>query len=417
MRAMMTDSNAKKLWPAIVPAALMLVLSTGTPGLAREPGQAEAELVAGNTAFALELYRAVKSREGNLFFSPYSISTALAMTCAGARQQTAEQMARTLRLPGDPTAAHAGFATIQAGLNAIQAKGHVQLNVANSLWPHKQYPFLDDYLDLLRQYYGVSVTAVDYVAAREAARRQINGWVEEQTRQKIKDLIQPGVLQALTRLVLVNAIYFKGNWSRQFDEAQTQDAPFHTAPDRAVQAPLMTQTAEFGYAEHDRLQVLELAYEGDDLAMVILLPTAAAGLAAVEAALTPETLAAWTSALRRRKVQVYLPRFKTTAEFRLDDTLVNMGMPDAFNPRAADFSGMDGRPNWLYIGAVIHKAFVEVNEEGTEAAAATAVVMVARAAMPRPTPVFRADRPFLFLIRERTTGSFLFLGRIVNPAD
>jgi serpin B len=371
-------------------------------------------VVQGNTAFALNLYRELQEKEGNLFFSPHSISTALTMTYAGARGKTERQMAHALHLPLGQKPLHPAFATLQARLQAVQDRGDVRLSVANALWPQEGYPFLEEYLALAEQHYGVRINAVDFAGDAEAARSRINAWVEEKTDNKICDMISPGVLSALTRLVLVNAIYFKGNWASQFDPALTGEAPFRITPDRQVPVPLMTQEGPFSYAEGDRLQILEMPYIGDALSMIILLPRQVDDLAELEDALSPETLDQWTTNLREREVQVFVPRFKITAQFRLDRALINLGMVDAFDMGKADFSGMDGLKAWLYIAAVLHKAFVEVNEEGTEAAAATAVVMKMRS-LPLPPPIFRADRPFLFLIRENRTGSILFLGRVVNP--
>jgi serpin B len=373
-------------------------------------------LVQSNTEFALALYNRLRPAAGNLFFSPYSISTALAMTYAGARGETAVQMAQTLRFHMDEAALHPAFGHLEAMLNEIEQKGDIQLRVANALWPHVKYKFLPEYLALLAKYYGTSVTAVDYAEQAEAARQAINAWVEEKTANKITNLIPAGVLNALTRLVLVNAIYFKGNWASQFDEESTSDMPFWITVDKQVETPMMRQTGEFGYADRNGMQILELPYIGGDLSMVVLLPDEIDGLTRLEDRLTTETLNRWTTGLQPIEVKLFLPKFKMTFAVRLDETLKAMGMVDAFSENSANFAGMDGRADWLYIAAVLHKAFVEVNEEGTEAAAATAVVMAARAAPPQPPPVFRADHPFLFLIRENSTGSILFWGRVTNPA-
>jgi len=369
-------------------------------------------VVEGNTAFALELYQKLSSTEGNLFLSPYSISTALAMTYAGARENTATQMAETLHFSLEQQQLHPAFAKLESHLNAVQKKGNIQLNVANSLWPQKDYPFLKEYLALIKEHYGVLITPVDYRTAREAACKLINGWVEEKTKNKIKNLIQPDVLDALTRLILVNAIYFKGNWASQFEENQTKNAPFRLLSGKTIQVPTMSQKQEFGYAEDQSLQILELPYIGNDLSMLVMLPKQADGIAELEKNLTVENLRKWTTSLRKREVSVFLPKFKMTTQFRLGEVLISMGMSEAFDMNKANFAGMDGNPNWLYIAAVIHKAFVDVNEEGTEAAAATAVEMKALSA---PPLTFRADHPFIFLIRENLTGSILFLGRVIDP--
>jgi serpin B len=372
-------------------------------------------VVEGNTDFAIDLYRELKDTKGNLFFSPYSISTALAMTYAGARENTARQMADVLHFPSGQKEVHPAFGHLETLLNEIQTKGDIHLNVANSLWPQEGYPFLEEYLVLVKKYYGVVITPLDYQRAAEKARKIINQWVEEKTKDKIKNIIPPGVLDALTRLVLVNAIYFKGNWANPFDEKWTKDDTFYLLSGRTIRTPLMAQKRLFAYGEEEFLQVLELPYEGKGLSMIVLLPEEKDGLPQLEKQLTAGNLRMWTSRLRKQKVKVFLPRFKMTSQFSLSKTLAAMGMRDAFNPNKADFSGMDGRLNWLYIGAVIHKAFVDVNEEGTEAAAATAVVMRIKMA-PQP-PTFRADHPFIFLIRENSTGSILFLGRVMDPGQ
>lgn len=397
---------------------LALILSAGFLPVSRargEPSASEPGIVADNTKFAINLYHQLPSREGNLFFSPYSISTALAMTYGGARGQTAKQMAQALQFNLPDHELHPAFAALRKELDAIQHKGQVQLAVANSLWPQSGFAFRRDYLDLCRSYYGTAIFPVDFVGHADDSRKAINQWMEDNTSHKIVDLLAPGSVDG-ARLVLVDAIYFKGKWALPFDANRTRDEPFYTSPDASNRTPMMRQTADFHYAEFPDLQVLGMRYSGDDLSMLVLLPRETNGLSKLEAQLTPENLALWTTKMPVKKVQVFLPKFKATSEFSLGDTLAAMGMPDAFDFRKADFSGMDGRRD-LYISKVVHKAFVDVNEEGTEAAAATAVVVTFGMAAPRPNPipVFRADHPFLFLIRDNRTGSILFLGRMTNP--
>ncbi len=371
-------------------------------------------LVRGNNTFALSLYGELREQEGNLFFSPFSISAALAMTYGGARGNTAAQMEQVLHFEVTTERLHQAFSQLTEQLNAQGKKGGYQLSVANALWGQQGVGFLKKFLDLTEKHYGAGLRQVDFAAATEAARKTINAWVEKETQGKIKDLIQPGVLNALTRLVLTNAIYFKGTWAEQFDKKATRDAPFTLATRQQVKVPMMHKTENFGYTEAEDFQALELAYAGDDLSMVIFLPREVDGLAALEKKLSLENLESWLGGLRRQTVQVSVPRFTMTSEFGLQDVLKSLGMTDAFSG-AADFSGMTGRRD-LFISAVIHKAFVDVNEEGTEAAAATAVVMMTSAA-PRPPVVFRADHPFIFLIRDNASGSILFIGRLVNPAE
>jgi serpin B len=374
-------------------------------------------VVGGNSEFALDLYGRLRAGPGNVFFSPYSISTALAMTYAGAGAETANQMASTLHfdLPSDKL--HPVFSALQTNLDAIQEKGQVQLAVANSLWPQVGFDFRRDYLALCGQYYGAEIMPLDFAHHAEAARREINGWVSVRTDRKIDELIKPGMLDESNRLVLVDAIYFKGNWKSKFPIGLTEDQPFHVSSEKAVTAPLMQQTADFDYAETTNLQVLAMPYAGGDISMVVLLPRDVDGLGNIEAQLTQENLKTWTAGLTNQKVDVFFPTFTVTSEFSLADTLSAMGMPDAFDSHQADFSGMDGRKD-LYISRVIHQAYVKVDEEGTEAAGATAVFaeIGAAAATPvDPIPVFRADHPFLILIRDNQTGSILFLGRVMDP--
>lgn len=369
-------------------------------------------VVQGNTSFAMDLYHQLRQVEGNLFLSPYSISTALAMTYAGARGRTATQMARALHLKLDPEQLHPAFGGLQARLNDIERKGKVQLAVANSLWPMVGYALRDAFLDLTAGSYGAQVRALDY-SRPEKARRTINTWVEEKTARKIAEVIPPGFLNDLTRLVLVNAIYFKGDWDLPFDLGSTLDLPFWVTPSLQVETPTMTQKHRFRYGETGDLQAVELPYAGDDLSMVVLLPRDRGGLAALEARLTPKNLDRWSESLREREIRVYLPRFETTSFFRIDDALRSLGMVDAFAD-GADFSGMDGT-RLLYLSAALHKAYVATDEQGTEAAAATAALMVTLG-FPAPVPEFRADHPFVFLIREKGTGSVLFIGRVTNPS-
>ena len=370
-------------------------------------------VAAGNNGFALDLYGHMPV-EGNVCFSPYSISAALAMATAGARGETRQQMTQALRLnlPADRLAP--AFAAVEAELDAVQQKGQVKLTVANSLWPQKGFAFLPDYLALCDRYYGASIVFVDY-GQPAIASQIINNWVADKTQGKITDLISPDAV-AGAKLTLVNAIYFRGDWASPFKASLTEQEPFHLSSGDTVTASLMHQTSRFGYADFSSLQVLELPYAGGDVSMVVLLPRDTNSLDQLEAGL-PGNLAAWTTNLVRQSVNVYLPKFKAASQFSLAQTLAVLGMTDAFGAQA-DFSGMDGGHD-LFISDVVHKAYVDVYEKGTEAAAATGVTMM-RLALERPItppPVFRADHPFLFLIRDNHTGSILFLGRVMNPAD
>ncbi len=373
------------------------------------------QLVRDNTAFAFDLYAQLKNEPGNLFLSPYSISTALAMTYAGAQEQTAEQMAQALNFSLPQAHLHGAFGYLIKQINRQAEAGDYDLSVANALWLQQDYEFLATYLGLVSAHYEAALERVDFVRQTEPSRQRINDWVARQTEGKIEDLIPEGAVHRLTRLVLTNAIYFKGDWAQQFDPDKTQEADFTVSPDKTVKAPLMHQQDDFRYAQTDTLQILELPYKGKALSMLVLLPDKADGLAALEAKLNAENLSRWQQQMRQREVIVYLPRFEITSQFGLSDTLSAMGMPDAFTENA-NFSGMDGTRE-LFISDVLHKAFVEVNEEGTEAAAATGVIVGITSRSLLQPPIFRADRPFIFLIKDNATGSILFLGRLADPTQ
>ena len=372
-------------------------------------------VVAGNNKFALELYGKLENQQGNLFLSPYSISTALAMTSAGARGQTEKQMAETLCFaPVKNEQFHRTFGEIIGQLNASGAKGGYELTVANALWGQKDYKFLPEFLTLVRENYGGDLKQVDFATQTEAARKTINAWVESKTKDKIKELIKPKMLDSMTRLVLTNAIYFKGKWASPFKPERTQDFPFTLLDGKKNDVPMMSQKTHFGYTETNDIQVLEMFYVNNDLSMVILLPKKLDGIKELEKELVSDNLADWLGKIHKREVQVFFPRFKMTSEFELARVLSAMGMLDAFTSKA-DFSGMTGNKD-LFISAVVHKAYVDVNEEGTEAAAATGVAMKSTS-VGKPPAVFRADHPFIFLIHDNQTGSILFLGRVANPAS
>ncbi len=371
-------------------------------------------VVKGNSNFGFDLYQELKRKEGNLFFSPYSISTALVMTYAGAKGQTEKEMAEVLHFSLSQEPLHASFSNLQSKLNAIQNKGYIKLSIANSLWAQEGYHFLDTFFDMTKRYYGAGLNFVDFEKETEAARITINTWVESETQQKIKDLIKPGMINPLTTLVLCNAIYFKGNWLDEFDKERTMDADFYVSPEKRMKVSMMRETSYFKFRDFNDFSAIELPYEDNDLSMVIFLPKKVDGLADLEKRLTNNNVKEWMGELLnsyRSKISVSLPKFKTTCELELADVLVNMGMLSAFSLPPADFSGMTGKKGF-FISKVIHKAFVDVNEEGTEAAAATAVAMAKGISK---TLLFQADHPFVFLIRENQTGSILFIGRIVDP--
>jgi serpin B len=365
-----------------------------------------------NTAFAADLYARLHDKPGSLFCSPYSISAALAMTSAGARGETLAEMDKVLHLPADGSA-HAGFAALRNALTADLGKG-TELSVANALWGQQGFPFREEFLTLTKKDYGAGLRTVDF-RQTEQARQTINRWVEQQTKDRIKDLLPAGSLDASARLVLTNAIYFKGTWAKPFPKTMTRDEPFKLGGGRTAPVPLMRVGGSFPYFADDRVQAVSLPYAGGQLSLVVLLPKAADGLGALEQSLTAEQLESWLAGLRRREGDVLLPRSTVTSQFDLNTTLEEMGMRKAFS-READFSGMTPGSEPLMISKVVHKAFVDVNEEGSEAAAATGVaIMPASAPAPRERFTIRADHPFVFLIRDGRTGSVLFLGRYAGP--
>jgi serpin B len=386
--------------------ALLCLLLPGTPALTGEP--TAPALVEGNTAFALDLYGALRAEPGNLFLSPFSISTALAMTSAGARGETAAEMARVLHLPAGE-ATHEALGRLLAG----GKKRACELVVANALWGQQGYPFGEAFLALTRRCYGAGLTALDFQEDPDAARQVINAWVAKETRDKIRDLLPEGSLDEDVRLVLTNAIYFKARWLETFSKSATAPAPFHLGTVQQAAVPTMHLKERFGYADAGPCHLVRLLYEGQDASMVIIVPKAIDGLAAVEAALTPAALASWLGALAPQQVDLALPKFRITQTIQLAKTLKALGMTRAFTPGGADFTGIAEGED-LFVDAVIHKAFVAVDEEGTEAAAATAVSVKLTSAPPQAI-VLAVDRPFLFLVRDERTGSILFIGRVVDP--
>jgi serpin B len=375
------------------------------------------DVVAANNRFAFDLYGQLAGDTGNIFFSPFSLSSALAITYEGARGQTADEIRAVFHFPDNQARMRDGFSGMISAVNRGDAA--YSLRTANALWAEQTYPFLPDYITTASAYYGAATTNLDFISHPDESRETINAWVEEQTEDRIQDLLQEGDIDTLTRLVITNAIYFKGDWVWQFDKNETREADFRTLAGTTVRVPMMAMTGEearFRYAETADLQLLGMPYAGGDgtnLSMVVLLPKGD-DLAAAERALDPAVLPALWDSTTVREVHVYFPKFRLETRYSLPETLGAMGMPTAFS-RNADLSGMDGTRD-LVISDVIHQAFVEVDEEGTEAAAATAVVIRLVSAPADPVPVFRADHPFIFMIRDDETGIILFIGRIANPA-
>jgi serpin B len=384
--------------------------STRAPAARGGGGPALSEdLAAAQNALAVDLYQELRTRDGNLALSPTSISLALAMTMAGARGETAEAMARTLHLEGveDP---HAAYAARLAAINDTSRTAY-ELRTANRLFGERTVGFRSEYVQLTADRYGAPLEPLDFTNDADGSRGQINSWVERETNARIRGLLPPGSISNGTRLVLTNAIYFHGRWRTEFEREQTRSRGFRLADGGVVEVPTMHQHASLRYGTNETMSLLELPYVGDELSMVLILPNAADGFPALEQALDAQQLAEWIGAMHEREVDVALPRFTIDppASIELSSVLSNLGMGVAFGS-GADFSGMSETP--LNISEVFHKPFVQVNEQGTEAAAATAVPMVESASL---NPSFEALHPFLFVIRDRRDGSILFLGRVADP--
>jgi len=379
------------------------------------------ELVAGNSAFAFELFAYLAEDDANILFCPYSISSALAMTYAGARGETATEMEQVLRFSLGQDTLHSAFNALdqhlmtQANIVSNPDSDPFQLTIANALWGQAGYTFLDEFLDVLAANYGAGIHAVDFENATEEARETINAWVSDQTEGKIPELLGPGMPPSSSRLVLTNAVYFNAAWYLPFDASDTASAPFTLSDGETIEVPMMNQTTRLAYAEVDAVRVLELEYANSTMAMTILLPEEG-GLDAFIATLTAERFAELVAGLTSELITLRLPTFSYEAGFLLADPLARMGMTTPFRGGVADFSGMAGTQE-LFIGEVVHKAFVDVDEAGTEAAAATAVIMVGTAApSEQPTPIpFVVDRPFVFVIRDQGTCTVLFIGKVMDP--
>jgi serpin B len=376
-------------------------------------------LVNGNSEFAWELYQVLKKEDGNLFYSPYSISLALAMTYAGARGETAKQMADTLHYLLAQNALHSAFNSLALELSkrGEGAKGTdgegFRLNIANAIWGQKDYKFLSTYLDLLAENYGAGLRVLDFIKDPNASRETINQWVSDQTAGRIKDLIPEGSITPLTRLVLTNAIYFNAAWQNPFTKSATDaDGLFHLVNGTDVTVPMMRNTETYGYMKSGNTLAVELPYDGSELSMVIMTNTTGK-FSDFENTLTLEAVKAIIDDLNYTEVNLTMPKFEFESQFGLKEILQSMGMVEPFEI-TADFTGMSTESD-LHIDDVIHKAFVSVDEEGTEAAAATAVI-VGTTSMPAEPVIVTLNQPFVFLIRDIQTGTILFIGRIMNPA-
>ncbi|OUO95064.1 serpin family protein [Cloacibacillus sp. An23] len=389
---------------------------SGADGAGYTPGEkaltAKAALAVNN--FTFDLYKtAAKDKAGdNIFLSPYSVSTALAMTYAGARGVTEEEMARALHFTPD---IHKGMGALIGSVNSVPEETAV-VSTANAIWPAKGEKILPEFYQLVRLDYRAGLRQLDYASNPEAARKTINKWVEEKTNDKITDIIPGGALTKDTKIVLTNAVYFKAGWQEEFKASDTAPRPFWVSADKSVSVPTMTRTADrLGYAKLDGAEMIDMPYKNGRFSMLVLLPDKDSSAEELEARLSSENVEKWSAALNPARVEIFIPKFKQESSYELSTTLAGLGMASAFTPGAADFSGISGNRDFC-ISGVLHKTFVEVAEEGTEAAAATAVIVM-RAAMPAPqeTVVFRADRPFVYLIKDNETNAILFIGRYARP--
>ncbi len=370
------------------------------------------EVVNANNQFAFELYSELNKVEGNnMFYSPYSISTAIAMTYEGARGKTADEMKSVFHYP-EKEILRSNSAAIYNNLNKVNKA--YELMTGNALWVQEDCPFLEEYKSNVEEFYGGKAAVLNFITETEKSRLTINSFIEEQTNGKIKNLIPRNKLKSSVKLVITNAIYFKGDWEWKFDKSDTVDQDFKITPEEVVRVPMMHMApdkTEFNYVDMENLQILELPYKGEEISMLILLPKE--NLESIDSDLNSEKLEEWKSQMQKTKLdKIYLPKFEFDSKYFMKETLIKMGMPTAFGD-TADFSGMTSAES-LKIGSVIHQAYVKVDEEGTEAAAATAVIMVTKSS-PMPGKVFRADHPFIFLIQEKETGNILFLGRVTDP--
>jgi serine protease inhibitor len=392
-------------------------------------------VVDGNTTFALNLYSQLATNSGNLFFSPYSISTCLAMLYAGASGNTEQQMSQVLGFGTNQQQFASLFRELQADLRADQQTNAIELDIANALWVQKGFPFLPSFLETATNQYEANVGQADFAADANAITQTINNWVAQETQNKIQNILPPGSLNAETRFVLANAIYFLGAWTTPFVVTNTSTQPFYVSSTNLAQVPLMHQPPLEGYdadfnwvdvtfnymqsysgapVSSNDFQAIELPYGSNQLSMLILLPSQIDGLGQLEQQLSPAFLSNVLGQMTPQLADIFLPKFTVEGSFNLSRTLAAMGMSNAFTQGAADFSGIDGNRD-LFVSFVLHKARVQVNEAGTEAAAAT--VVGGTDIGPPPFFLFRADHPFLFLIRDIQTGSVLFLGRRSKPGS
>lgn len=371
-------------------------------------------VVEANNRFALDLYHlyAQKFRNQNMFSSLFCISSSFAMLQEGARGKTAEEIQRVFHFPGEANLRREGYLSLYQRLS--KRNKQYQLFIANTLWGQKSLPFLKEYSEIVKQYYKGDARNLDFVNNSEEAREAINKWVEKETRKKIRDLHPKKSINRLVRLVLTSPIYFKGLWEHKFNRKLTKEEDFWVSSTEKVKVPMMrlSKAKKFNYAETKDLQILEMVYKGSEISMLVLLPKEKS-LDKLEGSLTGENLKKWRKAMHKQEGEVYFPRFKIERSYSLKEDLAKMGMPSAFRQDTADLSGLTGTKE-LFLGDVFHKTYVEVNEEGTVAAAATGVIVMLGVPLPF---VFRADHPFVFIIQDRKTGNILFMGKLINPKE
>ncbi len=391
--------------------------SPPAPGMNMPTAEKTKALATGSNAFAFGFWRQTKRDRGNFAFSPASISIAFAMTYGGAKGETASQIRKVFHFEDEPTALMTEWGGLLRSLEG--ASRAIKLRIANRLFGEKTYPFDGAYLEKTKAAFGAPLEPLDFKDAPEPSRRRINGWVEQQTEDRIKDLLPPDAIKPQTRLVLTNAIYFLGDWEHPFDVKATTDAPFQTSGTTTKRVPTMRQTQHLAVGQLAGTRIIELPYKGGSASLLVVMPEKADGLAALESTLTERSLESWRASLAVENVALSMPRFEVKpASMSLGADLAALGMPIAFDRAKADFTGMGNPPNpdeHLAIDDALHKAFVKVDEKGTEAAAATGVMMAARGGPPDPPREIKVDRPFVFVITDKESGLVLFMGRVTEP--
>lgn len=431
----------KKSIVALVGLMTMLILASGCDNndgtenpVTRDIGpqlddEYFSQIIADQRHFTFNLLRQLGEYEdGNLFVSPYSISAALAMVYAGAQGETHRQMGETLSFPLDNDMLHLAFSRLDRELekrvsdDSADDGDPFRLDVVNQTWGHESFEFRQDYLDLLARHYGAGIRRVDFRNDAEAVRLEINDWVERKTEERIVDLLPPESLNAETRFVLVNAIYFLGSWKHAFEEELTRNQPFVRPDGSRVDVPMMRQTAQFGHYAGEHTVAVAMPYIGDDIELVAMMPTDADNFDQWATELNREHFDGVLDNIKQRDVALQFPRFESGSDLKLSELLESMGMVDAFDECAADFSGITGAEpcipdRAIYIDEIFHKSFVDIDESGTEAAAATAVVMVRVTSLGPEPPTVRFDRPFYYFIHHRPTGLILFAGRMFDPLE